>query len=360
MEILYGIPIIGVLFQFIGYAIEVTPGIAPIVVGLAAPIALGALCGVMNERSGIVNIGIEGMMLSGAFAGFLVAGLVHQAMGPVEGWGVFAITPALLAGVLAAIVVSMLLSALHAWLSITIATDQIISGVIINVAALGLTGYLNRLLITPNPRLGAGTFATYRPPQELVDIPVVGWIIEMFLEQGPIAMSVIIFVIVLQVLLFRSRWGLRTRAVGEHPRAADTVGVNVIRLRYRNVIIAGVFAGLAGAYLTLEGTSSFQNGMTAGRGFIALAAVIFGRWTPIGAWGAALLFAYSAAFGQAVRIRPPGAEVYPDLPAIMAAIPSQVYGALPYIVTIVILAGVVGRSIPPAAVGRPYEKEAHT
>jgi general nucleoside transport system permease protein len=358
MEVLYGIPILGVLFQFVGYVIEVTPGIAPIVLGLAAPIALGAMCGVMNERSGIVNIGIEGMMLSGAFAGFLAAGLVHQSMGPVEGWGPFSVTPALLVGIVAAIAVAMLLSALHAWLSITIATDQIISGVIINVAALGLTGYLNRLLISPNPRLGAGTFSTFRLPPEIADIPLVGWILEMFVEQGPIAMSVVVFVVVLQLLLFRSRWGLRTRAVGEHPRAADTVGINVIRLRYRNVILAGVFAGLAGAYLTLEGTSSFQNGMTAGRGFIALAAVIFGRWTPIGAFAAALLFAYSGAFGQAVRIRPPGAE-YPDLGAIMAAIPSQVYGALPYIVTIIILAGVVGRSVAPAAVGRPYEKESH-
>ncbi len=359
MEVLYGIPVLGILFQFIGYVIEVTPGIAPIVVGLAAPIARGALCGVMNERSGVVNIGIEGMMLSAAFAGFLVAGLVHQAMGPAEGWGPFGITPALIAGVVAAIAIGMLLSALHAWLSVTIQADQIISGVIINVAALGLTGYLNRLLITPNPRLGAGTFSTFRLPPEIADIPLIGWILEMFLEQGPIAMSVIVFVIVLQILLFRSRWGLRTRAVGEHPRAADTVGVNVIRLRYRNVIMAGIFAGLAGAYLTLEGTSSFQNGMTAGRGFIALAAVIFGRWTPLGAWGAALLFAFSGAFGQAVRIRPPGAD-YPDLGGIMAAIPSQVYGALPYIVTIVILAGVVGRSVAPAAVGKPYTKEAQT
>jgi simple sugar transport system permease protein len=358
MDIVYGIPIIGVLFQFIGYVIDVTPGIAPIVLGLAAPIALGALCGVMNERSGIVNIGIEGMMLSGAFAGFLAAGLWHQAF-PAEAWGVFGITPALLVGVVVAIGVAMLLSLLHAWLSITVAADQIISGVIINVAALGLTGYLNRLLISPNPRLGAGTFATFRLPPEVVDIPVIGWLLEMFLEQGPIAMSVIVFVVVLQVLLFRSRWGLRTRAVGEHPRAAETVGIDVVRLRYRNVIMAGVFAGLAGAYLTLEGTSSFQNNMTAGRGFIALAAVIFGRWTPIGAFAGALLFAYSGAFGQAVRIRPPGDD-YPDLGAIMAAVPSQVYGALPYIVTIIILAGVVGRSIAPAAVGRPYEKEAHS
>ena len=356
MEIVYGIPILGVLFQFIGYVIEVTPDIAPIVLGLAAPIALGALCGVMNERSGVVNIGIEGMMLSGAFVGFLAAGLWHQAFPADPFGGPFAATPALLIGVVAAILVAMVLSALHAWLSISVGADQIISGVIINVAAIGLTGYFNRLLISPNPRLGADTFATFRLPQEVVDIPVIGWILEMFLEQGPIAMSVIVFVIVLQVLLFRSRWGLRSRAVGEHPRAADTVGIDVIRLRYRNVIVAGIFAGLAGAYLTLEGTGSFQNEMTAGRGFIALAAVIFGRWTPIGAFAGALLFAYSGAFGQAVRIRPPG-DGYPDLGAIMAAVPSQVYGALPYIITIVILAGVVGRSIAPAAVGQPYVKE---
>ena len=358
MDVVYSIPILGVLFQFIGYVIDVTPGIAPIVLGLAAPIALGALCGIMNERSGVVNIGIEGMMLSGAFAGFLAAGLFQQSFGG-EAWGPFDITPALIVGVIAAIVVAMLLSALHAWLSITVAADQIISGVIINVAALGLTGYLNRLIISPNPRLGAGTFSSFRLPPEVVDFPVVGWILEMFLEQGPIAMSVIVLVIVLQVLLFRSRWGLRTRAVGEHPRAADTVGINVIGLRYRNVIVAGIFAGLAGAYLTLEATGSFQNNMTAGRGFIALAAVIFGRWTPIGAFLGALLFAYSGAFGQAVRIRPPGADM-PDLASIMAAIPSQVYGALPYILTIVILAGVVGRSIAPAAVGKPYQKEGRT
>jgi len=357
MEAIYGIPVIGVLFQFIGYLIEVTPGIAPIVVGLAAPIALGAMCGIMNERSGIVNIGIEGMMLSAAFAAFLAAGLFQQAVGGEPNRdSLFGATPALMVGVLAAVATAMALSALHAWLSITISADQIISGTIINIAAIGMTGYLNRLLISPNPRLGAGTFSSFDLPREISDIPVVGWIIEMFLKQGPIAMSVIVIVILLQVLLFRSRWGLRTRSVGEHPRAADTVGINVIRLRYRNVILGGIFAGLAGAYLTLEGTGSFQNEMTAGRGFIALAAVIFGRWTPLGAWGGALLFAFSGAFGQAVRIRPPG-DAFPGLDTIMAAIPSQVYGALPYIVTIVILAGVVGRSVAPAAVGQPYQKE---
>jgi len=356
MEAIYGIPVIGVLFQFIGYLIDVTPGIAPIVIGLAAPIALGAMCGIMNERSGIVNIGIEGMMLSAAFAAFLAAGLFQQAQGGEPSGGPFGATPALMVGVLAAILTAMALSALHAWLSITISADQIISGTIINIAAIGMTGYLNRLLISPNPRLGAGTFSSFDLPAGWEDIPIIGWILEMFLNQGPLAMSVIVIVILLQVLLFRSRWGLRTRSVGEHPRAADTVGINVIALRYRNVIVGGIFAGLAGAYLTLEGTGSFQNGMTAGRGFIALAAVIFGRWTPIGAWGGALLFAFSGAFGQAVRIRPPG-DGYPGLDAIMGGIPTQVYGALPYIVTIIILAGVVGRSVAPAAVGKPYQKE---
>ena len=127
----------------------------------------------------------------------------------------------------------------------------------------------------------------------------------MFLDQGPITMSVIVLVIVLQILLFRSRWGLRTRAVGEHPKAAETVGIDVIRLRYRNVILGGIFAGLAGAYLTLEPSGSFQNGMTSGRGFIALAAVIFGRWTPLGAFGAALLFAASEALRVAISLHPP-------------------------------------------------------
>ena len=183
MEIVYGIPILGVIFQFIGYVIDVTPGIAPIVLGLAAPIALGALCGVMNERSGIVNIGIEGMMLSAAFAASWPPASGTRCS-PLDPWaGPFAATPALLIGIVAAILTAMALSALHAWLSISIGADQIISGVIINVAAIGLTGYLNRLLISPNPRIGAGTFETFRLPQEVVDIPVIGWILEMFIDR---------------------------------------------------------------------------------------------------------------------------------------------------------------------------------
>ena len=191
------------------------------------------------------------------------------------------------------------------------------------------------------------------PPQWLTDLPLVGWIFDMFLNQGPITMSVLVLAIVLQVLLFRSRWGLRTRAVGEHPRAAETVGVDVIRLRYRNVILGGIFAGLAGAWFTLDFGSTFQSGMTGGRGFIALAALIFGRWTPLGSFGAALLFAAAGSLSIAIRTVPPTGQ----LGDLLTAIPDQFWSALPYLVTIIVLAGVVGRSVAPAAVGKPYERE---
>jgi simple sugar transport system permease protein len=169
-------------------------------------------------------------------------------------------------------------------------------------------------------------------------------------------MVAVFCVIGLQILVFRSRWGLRTRAVGEHPKAADTLGIDVIRLRYRNVILGGVFAGLAGAFLTLESQASFQLNMTAGRGFIALAAVIIGRWTPLGAFGAALLFSATTALEVAIGVNPPTGTLGPFL----LSIPSQLFGALPYIVTIVVLAGFIGRSVAPAADGQPYAKEART
>jgi simple sugar transport system permease protein len=263
-------------------------------------------------------------------------------------------------GVITAMIAGVLISLLHAWLSITVRADQIISGTIINITALGLTSYLNRLI---KPFGSAGTFASFKPPAELVNLPVIGWLFEMFLAVGPIAMSVIVFVIVIQVLLFRSRWGLRTRAVGEHPKAADTVGINVIRLRYRNVLLGGVFAGLGGAYLTLEATGSFQNNMTAGRGFIALAAMVFGGWTPLGGFGGALLFMGSQAIGVAIRLAPPAGALGAFLAGIQQAYPSlynNFFTGLPYLLTIIVLAGVVGRSIAPAADGKPYEKESPT
>src|SRR5687768_8836852 len=245
MDFLLDIPVLGFIIQFIVYLVDVIVNghIAPIILGLATPIALGALCGVMNERSGVVNIGIEGMMLFAAYIAFMTALLVHQSF-PSEPSAFFGMTPALIMGVVAAIAAGILISLLHAWLSISVRADQIISGTIINITALGLTSYLNRLI---KPFDSAGTFKSFRPPAELVNLPGVGWLFEMFMAVGPIAMSVIVFVIIVQILLFRSRWGLRTRAVVEHPKAADTVGVNVIRLRYRNVLMGGLFAEIGRA-----------------------------------------------------------------------------------------------------------------
>ena len=331
--------------ELVGYLLTVLPDLLPIILALATPLALGALCGVLNERSGVVNIGIEGIMLAAAFTGYLAGFALHESLGSGT---------AIALGVAVAIATGALLGLLHAWLSVTVRADQIIAGTILNIGALGLTSYFNRLIISPSGRGGAGVIAPLSLPPELVGLPVLGPIVAMFFQQGPIAMSVLFLVVGLQVLLFRSRWGLRTRAVGEHPRAADTVGINVVRQRYLSVIAGCGLAGLAGAYLTLESTGSFQNGMTGGRGFIALAAMIFGRWTPVGAFGGALLFGAFTALGVIVKVRPAGGE----LGALLGAIPSFWYAALPYLVTIVILAGVVGRAVPPAADGIPYEKEA--
>jgi ABC-type uncharacterized transport system permease subunit len=358
MDALFGIPVLGFVLQLVAYLLDVIANghITPIILALAAPIALGALCGIMNERSGIVNIGIEGMMLVSAFVGYMAA-LIVQGDNPTGSTAPFGASAALVVGVVAAVLAGMSVSALHAWLSITIRANQIISGTIINIVAVGTTSYLNRLL---GPANSAGTFSTFNPPPELVKLPVVGWFLEMFLAQGPLAMSVIVLVVGLQIWLFRTRWGLRTRATGEHPQAADTVGINVIALRYTNVIIGGAFAGLAGAYLTLESTGTFQNEMTAGRGFIALAAVIFGRWTPIGAFGGALIFMASQALGVAIQLHPPAGDLGVWLSQIQVDNPSlynNFFAGLPYLLTIIVLAGVVGRSIPPASLGLPYEKE---
>ena len=353
MDFLFDIPVIGILFQLVGYMVEVLTVNGAVILALAAPIALGSLCGFMNERSGVVNIGIEGMMIAAAFSGWFVASTVVQAF-PDQPKADFAFgaTPALLIGLVAAVLTGMIVSAVHAWLSITVKADQIISGTIINIVALGLTGYLIIIISASSPP-SAGKFTPYVPPEALTDLPLVGWIFNMFLNQGPITMSVIVLALVMNVLLFRSRWGLRTRSVGEHPKAAETVGIDVIRLRYRNVILGGIFAGLAGAWFTLDFGSSFQAGMTNGRGFIALAALIFGRWLPMGAFGAAMLFAFAWSLSTAIRTVPPTGE----LGDILTAIPNQFWSALPYLVTIIVLAGVVGRSVAPAAVGKPYERE---
>ena len=326
------------------YLFTVVPDLLPIILSLATPLALGALCGVLNERSGVVNIGIEGIMLMAAFFGYLTGFAFHDAIGSCQ---------SLALGIVVAVLVGALLGLVHAWLTVSVRADQIIAGTMMNIAAFGVTGYLNRLIITPSGLGGAGVIAPFHLPDPVANLPLVGPILVMFFDQGPIAMSVLFIVIALQFALFRTRWGLRTRSVGEHPKAADTVGIDVYRQRYLNVIFGCALAGLAGAFLTLESTGSFQNGMTNGRGFIALAAMIFGRWTPIGAFGGALLFGTATALGVVVSIRVPEG----DLGGIMRSIPSYWYAALPYLMTIVILAGVVGRSTPPAADGVPYVKE---
>jgi general nucleoside transport system permease protein len=351
MDAILQIPVLGALLEFLGYLVQVVVTNSALIVTLSTPIALGALCGFMNERSGVVNIGIEGMMIAAAFSAQFVAAIA-QGSAPPTGGGPLGITGPLLIGLVAALATGVVVSAVHAYLSITVRADQIISGTIVNIVALGATAYLS-LLVSQRPPTSAGNFASFNFPADVTNIPILGWLISTFVEQGPITLLMLILVVALQVLLFRSRWGLRTRAVGEHPQAAETLGIDVIRLRYRNVLLGGLLAGLAGAWFTIDYGNSFQAGMTNGRGFIALAALIFGRWTPLGAFGAALLFGVADALGTAIRQSPPTG----DLGNFLNAVPEQFFGALPYLVTIIVLAGVVGRSIAPAADGQPYERE---
>ena len=351
-EALDALPVLGIVFQFVGYALSNLGFMSQTTVAVAIPIALAALCGVLCERAGVVNIGIEGIMLTSAFVGWMAGVVAVSVLGPGEPLPLFGVTLPLLIGLVAAILVGMAVSLLHAWLAISLRVDQIISGTIINIGAAGITGYVYSLISSQSP-IGAGSFAQYQVPKDVADLPVVGWLINAVLSQGPIGMATIVIVIFLQVMLFRSRWGLRTRAVGEHPRAAETVGIDVIRLRYRNVVMSGALAALGGAWLSMEGTGQFNAGMTQGRGFIGLAAMIVGRWTPFGAFGAALLFASVTALSNSLLISPPTG----DLGGLMAHVPGEFWGALPYIITIVILAGLIGRSIAPAADGQPYERE---
>jgi simple sugar transport system permease protein len=271
------------------------------------------------------------MMLGAAFFGWLVSIYAAAAGLPP--------LAALLLGVAVAVLSGVLSALLHAVLSITFKVDQIISGTVINILAVGLTGFLNRALFFQRDVPHApGVLPTITVPL-LSDLPVVGRVF----QQQPIAIAAIALVVLTHWVLFYTRWGLRTRAVGENPLAADTVGIDVKKMRYANVLLGGAIAGLAGAYFTLESVPSFEPGQTAGRGFISLAAMIFGNWTPFGAWSATLLFGAA----QALQIN---AQFFG------LAVPSQLVGALPYILTMVVLTGVVGRTVPPAADGKAYEK----
>lgn len=299
---------------------------------LATPIVIGATAGIWAERSGVVNIAIEGMLLSGACFGFTAFFYLEPLMPD-------AVNLALFLSVMVAVLCGALMSLLHAWLSINFNTDQIVSGTVINILAIGLTSFVRRewLLST---RAGRVTLPNIAIPG-LVDIPIVG---EVLFNNKPIFYMMFVMLIVTHVILFYTSLGLRMRAVGEHPQAADTVGINVIFTRYRNLIISGMIAGLGGAWFSLETVGGFDDVMTGGRGFIALAAMIFGKWTPLGAFGGGLLFGFADALGTRFQI-------------LNVPVPSQWLQMLPFITTMVVLAGLIGRAVPPAAIGKPYEKQ---
>jgi ABC-type uncharacterized transport system permease subunit len=292
---------------------------------LALPLILGALAGVLGERSGVVNVAIEGQFLMGAFAGALVGTMAGSI------W----------AGLVSAAVGGVIIAAILAVLSIRYLVDQTVVGMVLNLFALGITGFLYERLMQPDAQ-------TYnQPPQMpewripgLADIPVIG---PVLFEANLLVWLALGLVVLIHFGLSRTRWGLRTRAVGEHPTAADTVGIRVRGLRYLNVLLGGVVAGIGGAYFTLVATGSFTKNMTAGAGFIALAALIFGRYSPFGAFGAALFFGFAQ-------------KLATYLGAIESPVPSQFLNMLPYLATLIAVAGLVGRVRAPAADGLPYIK----
>jgi simple sugar transport system permease protein len=289
----------------------------------AALLLLPALGGVISERSGVVNIAMEGMMLTGAYAGVMSALATHSVIG----------------GVIGAMIAGGLMALVHAIVSINFKADQIVSGIAINIAALGLTNYL---LFIQTGGQGVPTLSnTLRLPTlswgPLANIPFIG---QVLFQQNVIFYVAVLVLFGIQFLLFRTNIGLRIRAVGEHPQAADTAGINVRLIRYMSVISSGLLAGLAGAFLSMGIAGIFNSNMTAGTGFIALAAMVFGKYTPWGTAGACLIFG----LGEALSVRLQDSGVSPNL-----------LSTLPYLLTLVALVGLVGRTVAPAADGVPYE-----
>jgi simple sugar transport system permease protein len=301
---------------------------------LGTPIALGAMAGLWCERSGVVNIGIEGMLLAGAGVGFTVYAVLGDAQDTEWLW----------IGIAAAVLTGGLVGALHALVSVSFRVDQIISGVVINLLALGLTSFLRSQVVVPRG-IASGIATSDVSIPLLSDIPVIG---EQVFKNKPIFFMMFVIVAATWFVMFRTPWGLRVRSVGENPHAAETLGINVIKIRYQAVILGGLIAGLGGAWFSMESQGGFQDNMTNGAGFIALAALIFGKWRPWSAFAGAMLFGFTRALGTRLQIL--GVEIG-DF-----AIPSEFWQSLPYVVTIVVVAGAIGRAIPPAAVGQPYEK----
>ena len=294
-------------------------------IGLSVPLIFGALGGVLSERVGVVNVAIEGQLLAGAFISAFIASVTGQP----------------LLGLVGAMIAGMLVSFVLAAFSIRYLVDQVIVGVVLNVLVLGLTNFLYTKVLNPNAEaLNTPTrFDRINIPL-LSDIPIIG---PVLFRQTIIVYIMYIAVAAVYFALFHTKWGLRLRAVGEHPQAADTVGINVNRTRFWTVSLAGAIAGLGGAFLTLGSVGAFNKEMTAGAGFIALAAVIFGRWDPIRATLAALLFGFASNLQNVLGI-------------IGSPVPSEFMLMLPYVITIVAVAGLVGRVRGPAAAGKPYVK----
>jgi ABC-type uncharacterized transport system permease subunit len=288
------------------------------------PLILGALAGCLCERSGVINIAIEGQLLFGAFA----AAIVASAFG------------GLVAGLVAGSLAGGLVGVLLAVFAVTFLVNQVILGVVLNVLALGMTDYLYDRLMAQNPNYNTGiTFGSIKIPG-LANIPVIG---PIFFDSNIFLYITYVVIIGVQVALFYTRWGLRVRAVGEHPTAADTVGIGVLWTRYRNVILGGLIAGIGGAYLTIGSVGSFNPDISSGFGYIALAALIFGRWTPLGSLAAALLFGFCL-------------ELALVLPTVNSALPPPIMNMAPYVATIIAVAGLVGKVRAPKADGEPYVK----
>jgi general nucleoside transport system permease protein len=291
----------------------------------AVPITLGALSGVLCERAGVVNIAIEGMMLAGALMGALIG----------------SVTGSLWIGVIGAVLAGGFLGLIHAVLSIKYLVNQIVSGTVINIFSIGMTSFIASKFFTVYRDLNnPGVFPLWEVPL-LSRIPFFGPIL---FNNNMFVFAMFFFLILLHLSLFYTRWGLRLRSVGEHPRAADTLGINVFKTRYMAVILGGMMAGFAGGYFTLGSVGRFNEVMTAGRGFIGLAAMIFGNWMPFGAFGAGMLFGFADSLASVMAI-------------LNVRIPSQFLLMAPYLATMIVLAGVVGRGQMPAADGQPYEKQ---
>ena len=291
----------------------------------ATPIALAALCGVISERSAVINIGIEGIMLMSAQIAVVAA----------------TVSGNLYVGLIAAILLGGLVAAFHAFLVIRFKVDQTVSSVAINIFGAGATSFISsRFMQAAGDKMNnSGTFPIIAIPG-LSKIPILG---PVLFENNLIVYLTLLLVVVMHILLYYTPWGLRTRAVGEHPKAADTLGINVYFMRYVNVILGGMIAGIGGAYFTIGSVGRFDEIMTAGKGFIGLAAMIFGNWNPIGAYTSSLIFG----FADSLQVK---------LQILRVPIPSEFLLMAPYIVTMIILTGVVGRAVPPAADGQPYEK----